>query len=73
MLDPMFRRDVCPKCYAGAGIMMGYTSCLPLAPEPIQLGLALGDGPTCTTADMRLSGQPCWDVSCPVCDKVAVL
>ena len=41
LLDPMFKRDRCPECNAGSAILSGYTSCLPLAGEPLQLELEL--------------------------------
>ena len=41
LLDPMFKRDTCPACNAGAAILSGYTPCLDLEPAPLQLELEL--------------------------------
>ena len=41
LLDPLFKRDTCPACLAGAGILSGYTSCLPLEAPAAQLELEL--------------------------------
>jgi hypothetical protein len=41
LVDPMYKRDTCPACQAGAAILSGYTSCLPLDAPPVQLELEL--------------------------------
>lgn len=41
LLDPCFKRDVCPSCAEGAAILSGYTPQLDLRTPPAQLELEL--------------------------------
>ena len=41
LLDPHFKRDTCPSCGAGAGVLCGYTPALELDGQPAQLELEL--------------------------------